>query len=117
VKHVREVRTAARTVASLDKAIGSDSDTSFGDMVAQDGTNLEEAVVVGLGEEALHRAIDTLPEREKFVIVSRYGLGEAEPKSLEQIGREMGITRERVRQIEADALRRLAADDAIADAA
>jgi RNA polymerase primary sigma factor len=114
VKHVREVRTAARTVASLDKAIGSDSDTSFGDMVAQDGTNLEEAVVVGLGEEALHRAIDTLPEREKFVIVSRYGLGEPEPKSLEQIGREMGITRERVRQIERQALNRLAQQREIA---
>ena len=83
-------------------------------MVAQDGTNLEEAVVVGLGEEALHRAIDTLPEREKFVIVSRYGLGEAEPKSLEQIGREMGITRERVRQIERQALNRLAQQREIA---
>jgi RNA polymerase primary sigma factor len=114
VKHVREVRTAARTVASLDKAIGTDSDTSFGDMVAQDGTNLEESVVVALGEVALHQAIDTLPEREKFVIVSRYGLGKAEPKSLEQIGREMGITRERVRQIERQALNRLAQQREIA---
>jgi RNA polymerase primary sigma factor len=108
VKHVREARTAARTVASLDKAIGVDSDTSFGDMVAQDGANIEEAVVVALGEDALHRAIETLPEREKFVIVARYGLGQAEPRSLEQIGREMGITRERVRQIERQALNRLA---------
>jgi RNA polymerase primary sigma factor len=108
VKHVREARTAARTVASLDKAIGVDSDTSFGDMVAQGGANIEEAVVVALGEDALHRAIETLPEREKFVIVARYGLGQAEPRSLEQIGREMGITRERVRQIERQALNRLA---------
>jgi len=108
VKHVREARTAARTVASLDKTIGVDSDTSFGDMVAQDGANIEEAVVVALGEDALHRAIETLPEREKFVIVARYGLGQAEPRSLEQIGREMGITRERVRQIERQALNRLA---------
>jgi RNA polymerase primary sigma factor len=108
IKHVREVRTAARTVASLDKAIGTDSDTSFGDMVAQDEANLEEDVVVSLGEDALHRAIETLPERERFVITSRYGLAEAEPKSLEQIGREMGVTRERVRQIERQALNRLA---------
>ncbi|MGZ4290838.1 MAG: sigma-70 family RNA polymerase sigma factor [Gaiellaceae bacterium] len=114
VKHVREVRTAARTVASLDKAIGDDSDTSFGDMVAQDGADIEEEVVVALGEDALHRAIATLPDREKFVIVTRFGLGGDEPKSLETIGREMGITRERVRQIETQALRRLAQQREIA---
>ena len=115
VKHVREVRTAARTVASLDKPVGDDSDTSFGDLIAQDGADVEEEVVVGLGEDALHRAIETLPEREKFVIVLRYGLdGDNEPKSLEQIGREMGITRERVRQIETQALRRLAEQREIA---
>ncbi|MCW2974754.1 MAG: polymerase sigma factor [Actinomycetia bacterium] len=112
-KHVREVRGAARTVASLDRAVG-DSDTSFGDIVAQDGADIEEEVVVALGEDALHRAIETLPEREKFVIVTRYGLGETEPKSLEQIGREMGITRERVRQIETQALGRLAQQREIA---
>jgi RNA polymerase primary sigma factor len=108
VKHVREVRSAARTVASLDKAIGDDTDTSFGDIVAQDGHDIEEEVVVALGEDALHRAIETLPAREKFVITTRFGLGDTEPKSLEVIGREMGITRERVRQIETQALRRLA---------
>jgi len=114
VKHVREVRTAARTVASLDKAIGDDTDTSFGDMVAQDGRDIEEEVVVALSEDALHRAIETLPAREKFVIVTRFGLGGTEPKSLEVIGREMGITRERVRQIETQALRRLAQQREIA---
>jgi RNA polymerase primary sigma factor len=108
VKHVREVRSAARTVASLDKVLGEGSDTSFGDMLAQGGADLEEEVVVALGEDALRRAIETLPEREKFVIVTRFGLGDREPKSLEMIGREMGITRERVRQIETQALRRLA---------
>jgi RNA polymerase primary sigma factor len=113
-KHVREVRTAARTVASLDKTVGDDSNTSFGDLVAQEDGDLAEAVVVALGEDALHRAIETLPEREKFVIVARYGLGEAEPRSLEQIGREMGITRERVRQIERQALNRLAQQREIA---
>jgi RNA polymerase primary sigma factor len=109
VKHVREVRAAARTVASLDKAVGDDSDTSFGDLVAQDSADVAEEVVVGLGEDALHRAIDTLPEREKLVITLRYGLDHSrDPMSLEQIGREMGITRERVRQIETQALSRLA---------
>jgi RNA polymerase primary sigma factor len=115
VKHVREVRSAARTVASLDKAIGDDSDTSFGDLVAQDAADVEEEVVVGLGEDALHRAIDTLPEREKLVITLRYGLDQSrDPMSLEQIGREMGITRERVRQIETQALSRLAQQREIA---
>jgi RNA polymerase primary sigma factor len=108
VKHVRETRGAARTVASLDKAVGEGSDTSFGDLLAQDGGGVEEEVVVGLGEDALHRAIDTLPEREKLVIHLRYGIGDNDPMSLEQIGREMGITRERVRQIETQALGRLA---------
>jgi RNA polymerase primary sigma factor len=109
VKHVREVRAAARTVASLDKTVGDESDTSFGDLVAQDSSDVAEEVVVGLGEDALHRAIDTLPEREKLVITLRYGLDQSrDPMSLEQIGREMGITRERVRQIETQALGRLA---------
>jgi RNA polymerase primary sigma factor len=109
VKHVREVRNAARTVASLDKPVGDDSDTSFGDLIAQDASDVAEEVVVGLGEDALHRAVETLPEREKLVIKLRYGLdGDNEPMSLEHIGRVMGITRERVRQIETQALGRLA---------
>jgi RNA polymerase primary sigma factor len=115
VKHVREVRSAARTVASLDKAVGDESDTSFGDLVAQDSSDVAEEVVVGLGEDALHRAIETLPEREKLVITLRYGLDQSrDPMSLEQIGREMGITRERVRQIETQALSRLAQQREIA---
>jgi RNA polymerase primary sigma factor len=108
VKHVREVRNAARTVASLDKPVGDDSDSSFGDLIAQDSSDVAEEVVVGLGEDALHRAVETLPEREKLVIKLRYGLdGDTEPMSLEHIGRVMGITRERVRQIETQALGRL----------
>jgi RNA polymerase primary sigma factor len=109
VKHVRETRAAARTVASLDKTIGDDSDTAFGDLVAQEAGNVEEEVVVALGDDALHRAIATLPPREQEVIKLRYGFdGDQDPKSLEQIGRILGITRERVRQIETQALGRLA---------
>jgi RNA polymerase primary sigma factor len=115
VKHVKEVRSAARTVASLDKAVGEGSDTAFGDLVAQDEANVEEEVVVALGDDALHRAILTLPPREQDVIRMRYGLDvEQEPKSLEEIGRRMGITRERVRQIETQALGRLAQQREIA---
>src|SRR6478736_3018569 len=115
VKHVRETRQAARTVASLDKPVGDDSDTAFGDLVAQESGNVEEEVVVALGDDALHRAIKTLPEREQLVIKLRYGLASDEdPKSLEEIGRLMGITRERVRQIETQALSRLAREREIA---
>jgi RNA polymerase primary sigma factor len=115
VKHVRETRAAARTVASLDKAVGDDSDTSFGDLVAQAGEDVAEEVQVALSEDALHRAIGSLPEREQEVIRMRYGLDEEmEPKSLEEIGRRMGVTRERVRQIETQALARLAEQREIA---
>ena len=115
LKHVREVRTAARTVASLDKTVGDDSDTPFGDLVARDAGNVEEEVAVALGDDALHRAVLTLPAREQDVIRMRYGLdAERDPKSLEEIGRRMGITRERVRQIETQALSRLAEQREIA---
>jgi RNA polymerase primary sigma factor len=115
VKHVRETRAAARTVASLDKAVGDDSDTAFGDLVAHESGNVEEEVVVALGDDALHRAIATLPPREQEVIKLRYGFdGDQDPKSLEQIGRILGITRERVRQIETQALGRLAEQREIA---
>jgi len=115
VKHVKEVRSAARTVASLDKPVADDSDTAFGDLVAQESGNVEEEVVLALGDDALHRAIEALPDREQLVIKLRYGLdADADPKSLEEIGRRMGITRERVRQIEMQALGRLAEQREIA---
>jgi RNA polymerase primary sigma factor len=109
VKHVRETRNAARTVASLDKTVGDDTDTKFGDLVAQASEDVAEEVQVALDESALHRAIKELPPREQEVVRMRYGLDEEmEPKSLEEIGRRLGITRERVRQIETQALSRLA---------
>jgi len=114
-KHVREVRHAARTVASLDKPVGSEGDTPFGDLVAHEDGSVEEQVVVGLGEDVVRRAIEQLPDREKRVIKLRYGMdGDPDPKSLEEIGRELGITRERVRQIELQALQRLAGQREIA---
>ena len=91
LKHVRDTRAAARTVASLDKAVGDDSDTSFGDIVAQAASDVAEEVQVALDESALHRAVADLPEREQEVIRLRYGLDEEmEPHSLEEIGRRLG---------------------------
>ena len=109
LKHLREVREAARAVTSLDKPIGDENDASIGDLVGvAEGARVEEEVEISLTEDTLHRALETLPERERSVLSLRYGLGVEEPKSLEEIGRRLGITRERVRQIESVALERLA---------
>jgi RNA polymerase primary sigma factor len=121
LKQVREVRQAARAVTSLDKPIGAENEGSFGELVASDQETPEEEVTYSLQEKALRRAVAELPEREREIVKLRYGLnGDRDPKSLEAIGRELGLTRERVRQIEAAALERLAVNrelDAISDAA
>jgi RNA polymerase primary sigma factor len=109
LKQVREVRRAARAVASLDKPVGEDDSASLGDLFASEERQPDEEVEVQLTERALHHAVAELPEREQRIVKLRYGLnGDDDPKSLEEIGRIMGITRERVRQLEAEALRRLA---------
>ena len=109
LKHVQEVRAAARAVTSLDKPMGAEGDTSFGDLIAGEDAEPAEEVHVSLAERAVRKAVDTLPEREREVVKLRYGMnGDRDPQSLEEIGRTLGITRERVRQIEAQALARLA---------
>ena len=109
LKQVREVRNAARAVASLDRPVGEDDSASFGDLFASEELTPDQQVEVDLTEKALHAAISALPEREQRILTLRYGLsGTEDPKSLEEIGRILGITRERVRQLEAEALRRLA---------
>jgi RNA polymerase primary sigma factor len=109
LKHVQEVRAAARAVTSLDKPIGAEGDASFGDLIAGEDAEPSEEVHVSLVEKALRTAVETLPEREREVVKLRYGMnGDRDPQSLEEIGRVLGITRERVRQIESQALARLA---------
>ncbi len=108
-KHVAEVRAAARAVTSLDRPVGDEGDTKYGDLFAHEGAEPEEEVHVSLTESAVRDAVETLPDREREVVKLRYGMdGDADPKSLEEIGRILGLTRERVRQIEARALERLA---------
>ena len=109
VDQVREVREAARAVTSLDRPVGEGEGASFGDLVAGHGESPEQEVSVSLEQDTLRRAVAELPERERDVVKLRYGLnGERDPKSLEEIGRTLGLTRERVRQIESNALERLA---------
>jgi RNA polymerase primary sigma factor len=115
LKQVREVREAARAVTSLDKPIGAENDSTFGELVAGEGGQPEQEVQVSLRQQVLREAVAELPEREREVLRRRYGLnGDSDPASLEAIGRELGLTRERVRQIEASALEQLAVKREIA---
>ena len=109
LKQLREVREAARAITSLDRPLGSESDAALGDLFASDQAQPEEELTVSLEQDVLRRAVSQLPDREQEVLKRRYGLnGDQDPASLEAIGRELGITRERVRQIEASALEQLA---------
>jgi RNA polymerase primary sigma factor len=109
VKHVQEVRSAARAVTSLDRPIGSEGDSTFADLIPGESSEPSEEVHVSLAESAVRSAVETLPEREREVVKLRFGMnGDRDPQSLEQIGKQLGLTRERVRQIETQALNRLA---------
>jgi len=108
LQQVIEVRAAARASASLDAPVGDTGDAVLGDFVAGNELLPEEEVELELRSQALRAALDSLPDREREVVTLRYGLGGTEPKTLEEIGRRLGLTRERVRQIELDSLRRLA---------
>jgi RNA polymerase primary sigma factor len=103
-----EVEAGARASISLDQPLGEQQDALFGDMVAEEGPLPEERVEDTLRNEALTEALAILGERERAVIVLRYGLYASEPKTLAEIGRLLGISRERVRQLETEALKRLA---------
>jgi RNA polymerase primary sigma factor len=108
LQQAREVKAAARAATSLDQPVGDQEDAVLGDFVAGDGPLPEEEVELSLRSQALAQALAALGERERQVLVLRYGLADYEPKTLEEIGRRLGLTRERVRQIEVEALRRLA---------
>jgi RNA polymerase primary sigma factor len=108
IEQAREVKAAARASASLDQPVGDQEDAVFGDFVAGDEPLPEERVEGALRSQALAVALQALGERERQVLVLRYGLVDEEPKTLEEIGKRLGLTRERVRQIELDSLRRLA---------
>ena len=108
IAQAHEVKAAARASTSLDQPVGETEDAVFGDFVAGDGPLPDEEVEVSLRCQALGEALAALGDRERHVVILRYGLDDAEPKTLEEIGRRLGLTRERVRQIETEALKRLA---------
>ncbi|MFL5867331.1 MAG: sigma-70 family RNA polymerase sigma factor [Thermoleophilaceae bacterium] len=109
VEQLEEVRRAARAVTSLDRPVGEDGDTAFGDLLESGDVSPEEEVEVSLREETLRKTVEDLPEPERNVIKLRYGIdGAADPKPLRETGRQLGLSAERVRQIESRALERLA---------
>jgi RNA polymerase primary sigma factor len=108
IQQALEVRAAARASASLDQPVSDGEDALLGDFVAGDGPTPDELVESSLRSQVLADALRALPDRSRAVVVLRYGLGDADPKTLEEIGRKLGLTRERVRQIEVEALKRLA---------
>jgi len=107
VDDLRALRDAARTVTSLDRPLGEEEDAAFGDLLPSDAPAPEDVVHISLREEMLRRALHELPDRERTVVELRYGIDGGEPTPLREIGRQLGITPERVRQIESKALGRL----------
>ncbi|MGH2945423.1 MAG: sigma-70 family RNA polymerase sigma factor [Solirubrobacteraceae bacterium] len=107
VDELNALRDAARTVTSLDRPLGEEDDAAFGDLLPTDAPEPEDVVHISLREQALRRALQDLPERERTVVALRYGIDGGEPTPLREIGRRLGITPERVRQIESKALGRL----------
>jgi RNA polymerase primary sigma factor len=107
VDDLNALRDAARTVTSLDRPLGEEEDAAFGDLLPADAPGPEDVVHISLREQALRAALEELPERERTVVALRYGIDGGEPTPLREIGRRLGITPERVRQIESKALARL----------
>jgi RNA polymerase primary sigma factor len=108
VDDVQETRDVTRSITSLDRPIGEEGDAALGDLLESDALAPEEEVQIGLREEALHAAIDRLPDREREVVRLRYGINGDEPTPLREAGRRLGMSPEGVRRLETQALRHLA---------
>jgi RNA polymerase primary sigma factor len=111
---VIDIRRADRGPTSLDQGVGEDGDTALGDLIAGDGPSIDDYVSSELDFETLRDAVGGLPDNERTVITLRFGLDREEPQALRETGRRLGLSSERVRQLEDQALRRLSKDDAVA---
>ena len=108
MREVRDILRVAQMPVSLEKPVGDEEESELGDFVADETTEEPfETATENLQREDIQRALDALPERERQVIELRYGLRGHEPLTLEEVGRAFGVTRERIRQIENNTLRKL----------
>jgi len=105
---VREAREATRVVTSLERPVGEEEDTSLGALLPSEERGPEEEVDISLREDALRRALDRLPEREREVVKLRYGINGDEPTPLTEASRRLGLSQDAVRRIERKALTELA---------
>lgn len=105
---VVEVQKYGREPISLHTPLGEDGDSEFGDLIEDSEAIVPtDAVAFTLLQEQLHRVLDTLSEREAGVVSMRFGLGDGQPKTLDEIGKVYGVTRERIRQIESKTMSKL----------
>ena len=105
---VVEVQKYGREPISLHTPLGEDGDSEFGDLIEDSEAIVPaDAVSFTLLQEQLHNVLDTLSEREAGVVSMRFGLGDGQPKTLDEIGKVYGVTRERIRQIESKTMSKL----------
>lgn len=108
VDKVREIYKISQDPVSLETPIGEEDDSHLGDFI-KDERNLspEEFATNEMLKDEISQVLETLTEREEKVIRLRFGLEDGKPRTLEEVGQMFGVTRERIRQIEAKALRKL----------
>lgn len=108
VREVRDILRVAQMPVSLEKPVGDEEESELGDFVPDETVEEPfEAATENLQRQNIRKALEALPERERQVIELRYGLRGHEPLTLEEVGRAFGVTRERIRQIENNTLRKL----------
>ena len=108
VEKVREIKKISQDPVSLETPIGEEEDSHLGDFIPDDDVPAPvDAAAYSMLKEQLMEVLDTLSEREKKVLMLRVGLEDGRPRTLEEVGKEFNVTRERIRQIEAKALRKL----------
>ena len=108
VDRVREIMKISQDPVSLETPIGKEEDSHLGDFIQDDNVEVPaDAATYTLLHEQLMEVLSTLTEREQKVLRLRFGLDDGRPRTLEEVGRQFNVTRERIRQIEAKALRKL----------
>jgi RNA polymerase primary sigma factor len=104
---VREIIKVSQEPTSLEAPVGEEKDSTLGDFIPDEEIRPEDQASVELLKSHLAEVLDTLNDREKKVLRLRFGLEDGRQRTLEEVGREFGVTRERIRQIEAKAIRKL----------